>query len=192
MSKTFWDNIKKMFERVDLPTKQTPILTNNVHDQSNRERAKVDETSDFTHVLKEKNIKLDLEVSSQNELLKYLVDSAKTLDPMIDSEKIYGKYLLREQQDSTNLSDGIALPHIQDESINQITMLIVRLDKPIKWDSDRQEVSLIISLLTPLPDDKFEHVKYLASISQILLSKENLYVLKKSESKVDILNLFVK
>jgi len=192
MSKTFWDNIKKMFERVDLPTKQTPILTNNVHDQSNRERAKVDETSDFTHVLKEKNIKLNLEVSSQNELLKYLVDSAKTLDLMIDSEKIYGEYLLREQQDSTNLGDGIALPHIQDESIKQMTMLIIRLDKPTKWGSDRQEVSLIISLLTPLPDDKFEHVKYLASISQILLNKENLYVLKKSESKTDILNLFVK
>ncbi len=192
MSKTFWDSIKKMFERVDLPTKQTPILTNNVHDQSNRERTKADETSDFSHVLKEKNIELNVEVSSQNELLKYLVDSVKTLDPMIDGEKIYGKYLLREQQDSTNLGDGIALPHIQDESIKQMTMLIIRFDKPIKWGSDGQKVGLIISLLTPLPDDKFDHVKYLASISQILLNKKNLYILGKSGSKTDILNLFVK
>jgi len=165
----------------------------NENNQTNysKRNEKIDQIKNFNQILQTDNIVLQVEVSSKNELLKYLSDLAVENKVAIDSELLYGKYLLRERSSSTALGDGVSLPHIQDASIKRTTMMVVKLANPIEWDSN-EKIDVVISLLTSDSEVKFEHVTYLATISKLLLNSTFSQSLKSIQDKDDLLKLFNK
>lgn len=150
-----------------------------------------DPMSDFSQVLKIENIAVDVDVKSRDELLKYLSKLAQTTDNNVDSEAIYGKYLVRENDAATDLGDKIAVPHAQDKSVKSLTMLIVKLKQPIIWDKDSQ-VQTVLSLVIPDPEKNYQHVPYLSSIARLLLKNGFLHALNRAKTPEEILKLFVK
>ena len=192
MSGSFWNRVKGIFTGQELPksTKNDDIVTNDINAPYNKKRTETDQISDFSKILTEQNIELDVDLTSKNEVLQYLTKKASHADDTINAETVYGQYLTREKQASTNLLDGIAIPHIQSKSIAEMKLIIVRLSKPITWDETNMEVSVIISLLTPALDSDFSHVQYLASLAQILLKQKNVDILQQATDKADIMKLF--
>jgi len=94
--------------------------------------APADPMSDFSQVLDSQNIVVNLKLANRNEVLKYLANLIKKKSPDVDSEALYGEFLVRESIAATNLGDGVAVPHIQDKSVSKLTMLILKLDHPVK------------------------------------------------------------
>lgn len=150
-----------------------------------------DPMSDFSQVLKVENIAVDVDVKSREELLKYLSKFAQSIDNGIDTESIYGKYLVRENDAATDLGDQVAVPHAQDKSVKQLMMLIVKFKQPIIWDKDKQ-VQTVLSLVIPDPEKNYQHVPYLSSIARLLLKKGFLHALNKSRTSEEVFKLFVK
>ncbi|MFC6176135.1 PTS sugar transporter subunit IIA [Companilactobacillus huachuanensis] len=149
-----------------------------------------DQMSDFSRVLDVKNIVVDVQVKSRNELLKYLATLAHTNDSKIDVEALYGKYLVRESDASTDLGDGIAMPHAQDESVSKLTMLVVKLAQPIVW-SEGAEVQTVISLVIPDPEKNYAHVPYMSSIARLLFKKGFISALNRTMAPEKISQLFI-
>lgn len=74
----------------------------------------------------------------------------------------------RENLGSTGVGYGIAMPHVISESINRPAVIIVRLKRPIPWNSiDNEPVKLIICLVAPERDRQL-YLSLLAEIARSL------------------------
>lgn len=187
MHQSLWNQLRNAFSKKEKDN--NTILTNDINDPQNKVRSKEEETSDFSQILKSQNVRVDVSASSENELLHYLAQFACEKQSGLDEEKIYGQFLLREQQASTNLGDGIVLPHIIDDSVKELTMLVIKLNNPIMWDDEK--IDMAISLLIPKTEPNFLHVKYLASISLLLLKPNFRYALNEATSPEQITDMFI-
>lgn len=175
----------KKFQNFMNPT-TNEIKTND--NRVNGQKPHVDLMGDFSKVLQADQIEVDCQLSSPNEVLKQLAKMAVMTDPELDVDTIYGKFLLREQANSTNLEDGIAVPHAQDASVKKLTMLIIKLTQPIMWGD--KPVQVIIALLIPKYEPHFEHVTCLAAICQRLLRGDFLQKLRAAQTPNEVKNLF--
>lgn len=174
---SIWDKMNQFFKPTKVPAPST-----------NKDVA--DKMSDFSQVLAESNIIVELEVSSRNQLLKYLANLTHKVDPQVDSEAIYGKFLMREQAATTELGDGIAMPHVQDPSIGRLTMMIIKLKQPIKW-TEHIQIDTVLSFLIPDSEPGFQHISYQASVARLLMQKKFQRELQHAQTPQQIYSLFV-
>ncbi|ALB28812.1 fructose-specific PTS transporter subunit EIIC [Companilactobacillus heilongjiangensis] len=152
---------------------------------------KATSNNDLSEIINKDNIALDVDVSSRDDLLKYLADFSKKLGYASDSDAVYEKYLAREKESSTGMEKGIAIPHAQDKTIHSSAMLIAKLKQPIEWKTfDNKPVDIVISFLIPDQDDGSNHLEYLSSTSKLLMHDEFITSLRNSKTKDEILNLF--
>lgn len=152
---------------------------------------KATSNNDLSEIINKDNIALDVDVSSRDDLLKYLAVFSKKLGYASDSDAVYEKYLAREKESSTGMEKGIAIPHAQDKTIHSSAMLIAKLKQPIEWKTfDNKPVDIVISFLIPDQDDGSNHLEYLSSTSKLLMHDEFITSLRNAKTKDEILNLF--
>jgi PTS system nitrogen regulatory IIA component len=77
--------------------------------------------------------------------------------------------LEREAVSSTAIGHQIALPHVIQEELRQPSIVVLRLNKPIDWQSRMGDVQLIIALLLPAPPG-MNMIKAFTGISRTLLN----------------------
>ena len=74
----------------------------------------------------------------------------------------------RESLGPTGVGNGIALPHARLVGLDKITGIVLRLEKPLDYESvDRQPVDLVFCLLAP-KDSGVDHLKALALVSRTM------------------------
>lgn len=160
-------------------------------DNEDTQTSKAESNNDLGEILNKNNIALNVDVSSRDELLQYLSDFSEKLGYSTDSKAVYKKYLAREDENSTGMEKGIAIPHAQDKSIKGSAMLIAKLAKPVEWKTfDNQPVDIVISFLIPDEDNGSSHLEYLSSTSKLLMHDEFIESLRKAQTKEEILKLF--
>lgn len=149
-----------------------------------------EETFDPSDILEIRNIKTAVAISNRDDALKYLASFAVNNNLANDSEKVYASYANREQEGSTGMTDGFAIPHAQSAAIEKSAMLILKLKQPIDWQSlDGQKIDTVISFLIPQVDSN-EHLKYLSNTAKLLTHKDFITKLKAANTPQDIFNLF--
>lgn len=183
-----WQNLKNAFMNPNSSDKQKQVVVV-TNDENVPGQKRIDEMSDLTQVFQVENIAMDVVADSQAAALKYLAGFAQKLFPSLDQETLYGKYLLRERQATTELGAGVAIPHVQDSSINQLTMLVVKLKNPIKWTKN-EEVNVLISFLIPDPEKDYQHLSYFSTIARLLMQKNFVHKLSKAKNNEQIIDLF--
>lgn len=177
--------------------KDNTLVTDSESIDINREQyvMKSDQTTQensFDDILERKNIKLNVNVSSKEELLSFLANFAYKLGYTNNEINVLEKYKIRESDGSTGMENGIAIPHAQDQSINKSAMLILKLRNPIKWETfDNQPVDTIISFLIPEKDEG-NHLQYLSNTSKLLVHDSFVQDLKEANTIDEIYNLFRK
>jgi nitrogen PTS system EIIA component len=76
--------------------------------------------------------------------------------------------LAREEQGSTGLGGGVAVPHTRLQSVKRVRGLFIRLETPVDFDAvDDQPVDLMFVLLAPV-DAPADHLRALARVSRVL------------------------
>lgn len=150
------------------------------------------ETTDYNpkDILDTQNIKINVDVPDKDSALKYLANLAVKNGLASDSEEVYDKYLAREKESSTGMTDGFAIPHAQSTAINQSAMLVLKLKNPIDWNSlDGQKTDTVISFLIPAKDSK-THLQYLSNTAKLLTHKDFIEKLKQAKTPEEIKKLF--
>lgn len=70
-------------------------------------------------------------------------------------EDVFAEIMKREEQITTALGKGIAVPHARLEGLKQSLLYVGKPVSPLEWDSpDGEEVHTVFLLLTPLNDPK--------------------------------------
>ena len=120
----------------------------------------------LSDVLTPDRIHLDCTVSSKKTLLERMASILATHSESADEREIFESLCQRERLGSTGLGDGVAIPHGRNSQQKEIIGAIIRLKKPIDFDSpDHQPVDLFFALAIP-NDCSDAHLKLLANIAE--------------------------
>lgn len=148
------------------------------------------ENHDPSKILALNNIQVDVDVKDRDDALKYLADFAVQNNLATDAAKVLASYKQREQEGSTGMTEGFAIPHAQSAAINKSAMIILKLKKPIDWQSlDGQKIDTVISFLIPEVDSN-SHLKYLSNTAKLLTHEDFIASLKKANTPEEIYHLF--
>lgn len=96
----------------------------------------------------------------------------------------------RENEGTTGMMDGFAIPHAKDQSIGEPSILIVTLEQGIEWNSlDGQLINFVIALFIPDSEAGTTHLKLLSAVARLLMRNEVTEQLKAAKSKTEIATL---
>ncbi len=128
------------------------------------------------------NKKLVINVSekkTRNQILdlisKTLVDQgfAKSKKPVLDGFKA------REEQSTTGMQDGIAIPHVSSEAITEAKIVVVKLKQSTDWKAmDGKPTDFVIAIAVPA-NGRNDHFELLTSLSSKLANPEFVKEFKK-------------
>ena len=169
-----------------LATAADSTIAPSVDDTSNQQV----ESFDPSDILDLQNIKVDVDVASRDEALKYLADFAVKNNLANDSEAVYNSYVKREKEGSTGMTDGFAIPHAQSAAIAKSSMIVLKLKQPIDWQSlDGKKIDTVISFLIPQVDSN-AHLQYLSNTAKLLTHADFIAKLKAANTPAEIQDLF--
>jgi len=125
--------------------------------------------------------------SAINELVDLLGETGRISQP----EKLRAVVWEREQQRTTGIGEGLAIPHGKALCAPQLVMAIGRPEEPIDFQSvDRKPVRLIVLLASP-PDKTADHIQALGKVSRLMSNAGFRERAFSAESAADLYELFV-
>ncbi|OXM12633.1 PTS fructose transporter subunit IIA [Enterococcus faecalis] len=107
-----------------------------------------------------------------------------------DAQEVFDKLNEREQEGTTGMMNGFAIPHAKAATIQQAAIIIVTLDQGVEWQSlDNQLTEFVIALFIPDAEAGTTHLKLLSSVARLLLREEVTSGLKQASSPAEIATL---
>ncbi|WP_051258375.1 PTS sugar transporter subunit IIA [Atopococcus tabaci] len=116
-------------------------------------------------------IRLDATLNDKESVIEYLVTTMKNQNRITDREKLLEDIYIREEEASTSMGLGIALPHAKSEAVTQTSVVFLRLDHTISWNTDN-DIQLIFGIFVPIENTDNEHLKILAHLARKLMSQD--------------------
>ncbi|WEV70724.1 fructose-specific PTS transporter subunit EIIC [Lactobacillus sp. ESL0785] len=96
----------------------------------------------------------------------------------------------RENESTTGIGDGIAMPHARNKSINKTRVLFAKSDAGIDYNSlDGKPVNLFFMITAPAGADN-THLEALAKLSGLLINPDLVSALKKAQTPEEVIALF--
>ncbi len=118
-------------------------------------------------ILDPKAIRVPLVATDRRSALEELVDALASTGAVIDPELFKKSVWDREQQRSTGIGEGLAIPHGKCAGVLRPAIAVGRLAVPIEFGSiDHRPVRLIVLLASP-PEKTTEHIQVLHRVSRI-------------------------
>lgn len=136
-----------------------------------------------TGLLKKENIFFEKDIHTKNELFRFIADQTYANGVIEDRAKLIEAFQKREEQGSTGMEGGFAIPHAQSDTILEATMLVVKLVDPISdWQTfDQKPVTFVIAFLIP-PKGSEAHLHYLSDTAEKLVNKNTVNQLIGAEN----------
>ena len=123
-------------------------------------------------ILPREAIKVPLAATDRHEAIDELIELLAEHDHIRDPQKLKKVVWDREQQRSTGIGEGIAIPHGKSDCSDTLVLAIGRPREPIDFNSvDRKPVKLIFLLASP-PEKTSDHIQALGKISRIMVQAE--------------------
>ena len=127
----------------------------------------------------------------KSSLLKTLVAYTKKKIHTLHEEVLYQRLLEREQQVSTGIGHGVAIPHAILEGMENIRCVIAKIPEGLDFQSlDAAPVQVLFLLLSP-PGRTGEHIRLLARIARLLSRDQFVARIIATETTKDLYNLIV-
>ncbi|OCN05821.1 hypothetical protein A4S06_07210 [Erysipelotrichaceae bacterium MTC7] len=125
-----------------------------------------------------------INVKDKKELLKLMC--ARLLQKGLVASGFENSVLEREQATTTEIGNGVALPHGNQRYVNEPKVVVAVLDKPILWD--REEVEIVFLLAIRMGNDQEKNVAQLFYKQYVSLVDENKKIekIKSMKSNVDL------
>ena len=121
-----------------------------------------------TEILDPQCVVVPLAAASKREAIDALVDALSLTGRVSDAGAVKKAVWEREQQRSTGIGEGLAIPHGKTSAAHGLCLAVGRLATPIEYDSiDRKPVKLVVLLVSP-PERTSEHIQALGRISRLM------------------------
>ncbi len=133
---------------------------------------------------------MDLKATEKSAAIKEMVHQLYQTGRINDQEMFESGIVARENQTSTGLGDGIAMPHSKNSAVVKPTVLFAKSNQGVDYESlDGQPTYLFFMIAAPEGAND-THLQALAGLSRLLLNPELIAQLKEATEPEEIMNLF--
>jgi mannitol/fructose-specific phosphotransferase system IIA component (Ntr-type) len=135
-------------------------------------------------------IRVPLRSEDRLGVIRELVELLGEQGMVSDVERAIETVWAREQERTTGIGEGLAVPHGRCDCIDRLVLAIGRPATPIDFQSfDHKPVRMVVLVLSP-PDDTASHIQVLGGISRMLsdrMVREAAYTAETAETLTDVL-----
>ena len=128
------------------------------------------------------NILLGEDCQTVKDCIQFMVSKASRKNRK--DKKLLHSILAREKMGSTSVYTGIALPHADPAFVNESQLIMMTLNKPIKWGSNTIKVVMLIAIAEK---DEEMYKKALVSLYSKIDNREYIDRLWKAKKKVSFI-----
>lgn len=140
--------------------------------------------------LSENDVFLHQTFNTRDEMFDFLAEKTIQRGIATHKEEIKEKLVARELEGTTGMMDGFAIPHAKSSNINKASLIIVKNEKGIAWDSlDGQPITFIIGLFIPEHQKGTPHLQLLSSVAKMLMIPAVIDQLKAANSQAEIVSI---
>lgn len=145
---------------------------------------------EIKQLLKRNLMILDLKASNKDDAINQMVDKLFKEGIIEDKESYKAGIIKREEESTTGIGDGIAMPHAKDKSVKQAAVLFAKSSAGVDFNSlDGKPVELFFMIAAPEGANN-EHLQALAKLSSLLIDPKLVNDLKKANSSDEVWQLF--
>ncbi len=146
----------------------------------------------ITEFLDKRGIKMNIESSDKEDVLKELVDLLAEVKDIGDKKLILKALIERENLGSTGIGQGIAIPHGKTDKVKDIVAVLGISRKGVNFDAlDGESVYLFFLLVAP-KENPGPHLKALAQISRLLRDSFFCELIKRCKTPDEVYELIRK
>jgi len=139
----------------------------------------------------ENHILTQISASSKDELLDRLVHVALDSGAISSADDYLESIQSREAEISTNMGNGIAIPHGRSLGVNHPFFIFAKLTTAITWNTgDDSLVDLVFLLGVPQQSDASEHLRLLSRLAGRLVDDEFVKNLREVSVRKEAVKLF--
>lgn len=124
------------------------------------------------NLLNPKSIRLNSSAASKDEVLRELVDLMAAGGNIGDKQTYLNGVRAREQEASTAVGDGVAIPHCRSEAVVRAGLAAMTIPTGVDYDApDGEKVTLIFLIAAPATGGDV-HIEALSKLSTMLLNED--------------------
>ena len=145
----------------------------------------------ISDLLVKERINLDVQSTDKLNVIREIAKLHDNTGVLEDYEGYVAALNAREEQSSTALEEGIAIPHAKTEFVKQPALAMGRSKNGIDYDSMDGEPSTLFFMIAAPAGANNAHIETLARLTQLLLDddfKKSLDNAKTPEEVLDIIN----
>lgn len=147
---------------------------------------------DLSKMVDERLVKFDFDVNSKEDAIAKVATLMAEANKVSDLDKYIEGVFEREEEFSTGIGMGVAIPHCKSDVVNEAAFTLVKLKNEIEWGSlDDKPVSYIIMLAAPNSADNV-HLKMLSQLATNLMDDDFRKGLLEATSIEEIKKVFTK
>lgn len=145
-----------------------------------------------TDLLRKDIMLMDLQSTTKNAVIDEMITSLEKHHVINNVEQFKDAILKREEQSTTGLGNGIAMPHAKTAAVNEATVLFAKSNKGVDYGSlDGQPTYLFFMIA--VPDGAYDtHLQALAVLSRSLLDEKFVEGLKSAKTPEEVVRIFRK
>lgn len=132
--------------------------------------AKVDEAEAAGDFVKASNVFCDQKVDGRDAALKFISDNAVAAGIADDADALLVAFLKREEEGTTGMVDGFAIPHAKTDAVKQASVMVLKAPEGVPgWDTmDEAPVTCAIALLVSEAEAGTSHLQILSKVAMAL------------------------
>ena len=126
----------------------------------------------ITDLLSENTISIDVKASSKEDVIRQAV-ALMAKSGVIKDVEVYQKGVFkREEESTTGIGDGIAIPHCKSECVEKPALAAMVIPDGVEYEAlDGEPVQLLFLIAAPNSEDNV-HLDVLARLSEMLMDEE--------------------
>ena len=146
----------------------------------------------ISDLLIKERINLNLQSRDKKSVIREIAKLHDNTGVLTDYEGYVGALNAREEQSSTALEEGIAIPHAKTKYVKQPALAMGRSTEGIDYESmDGEPSHLFFMIAAPAGADN-THIETLARLTQLLLDDDFRISLEKAETPDEVLDIINK
>ncbi len=141
----------------------------------------------FSELADNRLVFMRLEFTEKSDLLRYMMEKIGVLYSSFDLARAHKKLMSLEAEDSSGLGNGVAVPHLYIDELDQTVIAIARIPQGIDFDAiDNKPVHLVCLILSN-PESYQSHLNLLAHFARKFQIPTFMDEILKAGSKKSIL-----
>lgn len=145
---------------------------------------------EIKEVLREKLMIFDLKATDKQAVILELVEKLAQEGLLSDQQAFLEAVLAREQESTTGIGMGIAIPHGKSKAVIDTAIVFGRSSQGIDYESLDGEKSHLFFLIAVPEGANNDHLKILSQLSRKLMHEEIREMLLKADAPEDVIKAF--